>query len=219
MKKIKILSIFVIAFILNFNQITEAKAKEKNCFYCKDYKYLKDWPEEKRPKGFIYEKINYPKDMFSKKTHKNSYFIKKRASEKVGHRFVKAKSTLNKYQHLMIRDSAYFEAMFNETLNQNLASVESLENLKKARDAIRQSLKISPNAASSEAVYKFWATGKMMTKIYKQNKKNIKKNKIKKNKEISKRIKILKDLKKQVSITKTNAQKAATIEADKSINE
>ena len=219
MKKIKILSIFFIAFILNFNQITQAKAKEKNCFYCKDYKYLKDWPEEKRPKAFIYEKINYPKDMFSKKTLKNSKFIKKRASEKVGHRFVKAKSTLNKYQHLMIRDSAYFEAMFNETLNQNLASVESLENLKKARDAIRQSLKISPNASSSEAVYKFWATGKMMTKIYKQNKKNKKKNKIKKNKEISKRIKILKDLKKQVNITKTNAQKAATIEADKSINE
>ena len=53
MKKIKILSIFFIAFILNFNQITQAKAKEKNCFYCKDYKYLKDWPEEKRPKAFI----------------------------------------------------------------------------------------------------------------------------------------------------------------------
>ena len=219
MKKIKILSIFFIAFILNFNQITQAKAKEKNCFYCKDYKYLKDWPEDKITKAFIYEKINYTKDMFSKKTLKNSKFIKKRASEKVGHRFVKAKSKLNKYQHLMIRDSAYFEAMFNETLNQNLASVESLENLKKARDAIRQSLKISPNAASSESVYKFLATGKMMTKIYKQNKKNIKKNKIKKNKEISKRIKILKDLKKQVNITKTNAQKAAKIEADKSINE
>ena len=38
-------------------------------------------------------------------------------------------------------------------------------------------------------------------------------------KEISKRIKILKDLKKQITITKTNAQRAATIEADKSINE
>ena len=58
-----------------------------------------------------------------------------------------------------------------------------------------------------------------MTKIYKQNKKNKKKNKIKKNKEILKKIKILNNLKKQVIITKTNAQKAATIEADKSINE
>lgn len=219
MKILKILSIFVIIFILNFNLNAQAQAKEKNCFYCKDYKYLKDWPEEKRPKAFIYEKINYPKDMFSKITHKNSIFIKKSASKKVGNRFVKGKSKLSKYQHLMIRDSAYFEAMFNETLNQKLASVESLENLKKARDAIRQSLKISHNAPSSEAVYKFWATGKMMTKIYKQNKKNEKKNKIKKNKEISKRIKILKDLKKQINITKTNAQKAATIEADKSINQ
>ena len=41
-------------------------AKEKNCFYCKKYKYLKDWPVEKRPSAFIYEKINYPKDMFIK---------------------------------------------------------------------------------------------------------------------------------------------------------
>ena len=51
-------------------------------FFVKDYKYLKDWPEEKRPKAFIYEKINYPKDMFSKITHKNSIFIKKSASKK-----------------------------------------------------------------------------------------------------------------------------------------
>ena len=35
----------------------------------------------------------------------------------------------------MIRDSAYFEAMFNESLNERV-TVESLENLKKARDAI-----------------------------------------------------------------------------------
>ena len=150
-------------------------AKEKNCFYCKEYKYLKDWPIEKRPSAFIYEKINYPKDMFIKDTLKNSYFIKKRASEKVGYRFIKSKGSLKKYQHLMIRDSAYFEAMFNETLNERGASVESLESLKKARDAIRQSLKISPNAKSSEAVYKFWATGKMMTQIYKKNKKDKKK--------------------------------------------
>jgi len=109
--------------------------------------------------------------------------------------------------------------MFNESLNEKGAKVESLESLKKARDALRQSLKISPNAKSSEAVYKFWATGKMMTKIYKKNKKNKKKKESLKNDEISKRVKILKELKKQIMITKTNAQRAATIEADKSINE
>ena len=216
MKKKKIL-LFLIIIILNFDH--KLKAKEKNCFFCKEYKYLKDWPEEKRPKAYIYEKINYPKDMFDKATLEHSHFIKKRASEKVGYRFVKARGSLKRYQHLMIRDSAYFEAMFNETLNKKMSKVESLENLKKARDAIRQSLNISPNAKSSEAVYKFWATGKMMTKIYKQNKKNKKKQKIEKNKEISKRVKILKDLKKQINITKTNAQRAATIEAEKSINE
>ena len=58
-----------------------------------------------------------------------------------------------------------------------------------------------------------------MTKIYKENKQNKKKKKSIESKEISKRIKILKDLKKQITITKTNAQRAATIEADKSINE
>ncbi len=217
MKKSKIFLILIFFFILNINH--KIVAEEKDCFYCKEYKYLKDWPEEKRPRVFIYEKIIYPKDMFDKATLKNSRFIKKRASEKVGIRFVKSKGSLKKYQHLMIRDSAYFEAMFNESLNEKGAKVESLESLKKARDALRQSLKISPNAKSSEAVYKFWATGKMMTKIYKKNKKNKKKKESLKNDEISKRVKILKELKKQIMITKTNAQRAATIEADKSINE
>ena len=57
-----------------------------------------------------------------------------------------------------------------------------------------------------------------MTKIYNQNKKNKKKKK-KDDEEIIKRVKILNDLKKQITITKSNAQKAATIEADKSIND
>ena len=216
MKNFKTYTIFFLILILNI-QFTEAK--EKKCFYCKEYKTLKDWPVDKRPSTFVYEKINYPDDMFSKATLKNSRFIKKRSSEKVGIRFVKSKGSLNKYQHLMIRDSAYFEAMFNESLNEKNISVEKIENLKKARDAIRQSLKISPNAKSSEAVYKFWATGKMMTKIYKSNKKNKKKNKMIKDKEVNKRIQILEKLRKQIIITKTNAQRAATIEADKSIND
>ena len=73
MKKKKIL-LFLIIIILNFDQ--KLKANEKNCFFCKEYKYLKDWPEEKRPKAYIYEKINYPKDMFDKATLEHSHFIK-----------------------------------------------------------------------------------------------------------------------------------------------
>ena len=54
---------------------------KKNCFYCKKYKYLKDWPTDKRPKAFIHEKINYPEDMFSKTTIKNIKNINKLPSE------------------------------------------------------------------------------------------------------------------------------------------
>ena len=36
---------------------------------------------------------------------------------------------------------------------------------------MRMSLKISPNASTSEAVMKFWATGKMLIKADKLNKK------------------------------------------------
>ena len=209
---------YILIFLAILNFPNSLNAKEKNCFYCKKYKYLKDWPTDKRPKAFIYEKINYPEDMFSKTTIKNSKHIKKRATEKVNIRFVKSKGSLKKYQHLMIKDAAYFEAMFNETLQEKRSTVESIENLKKARDAIRQSLKISPNASSSEAIYKFWATGKMMTIIYKKNKKNKQKKKMLEDKEVKKRIKILEDLKKQIQITKINAQKAAIMEAEKSIN-
>ena len=42
-------------------------------------------------------------------------------------RFVKGKSSLNKYQHHMIRDMAYFEALYNEMLNDKKAKVETLE--------------------------------------------------------------------------------------------
>ena len=205
----------ILSFVLLINITPNLKATEKKCFYCKKYKYLKDWPVEERPLAFVYEEIVYPKGMFDDKALKNKHILIKRAGQKVAHRFIKAKGQLNKYQHLMIKDSAYFEVMFNEKLNKKLTKVESLESLKKARDAIRQSLKISPNASTSEAIYKFWATGKMMTKIYNQNKKKKKKNE----EEIIKRVKILSDLKKQIIITKTNAQKAATIEADKTIND
>ena len=109
--------------------------------------------------------------MFSKQSNRTSKTRQSAAGKKVYHRFVKAKSQLNKYQHLMIRDMSYFEALFNEMLNDKKAKVETLESLKKGREAMRMSLQISPKAKTSEAVFKFWATGKMLTKAYKLNKK------------------------------------------------
>ncbi len=106
--------------------------------------------------------------------HKNHSTSKKKqsaAGKKVYARFVKGKGELNKYQHHMIRDMAYFEALFNEMLNDKNAKVETLEGLKKGREAMRMSLNISPKAKSSEAVLKFWATGKMLYAAYKKNKK------------------------------------------------
>ena len=87
--------------------------------------------------------------------HKNHSTSKKKqsaAGKKVYARFVKGKGELNKYQHHMIRDMAYFEALFNEMLNDKNAKVETLEGLKKGREAMRMSLQISPKAKASEAV-------------------------------------------------------------------
>ncbi len=191
--------------------------KEKDCVYCKKYEKLKDWPESERPEAFIYEEIDYPEGMF----HKNQKTSKKKqgeAGKKVYQRFVKGKSRLNKYQHLMIRDMAYFEALFNEMLNDPKAKVETLEGLKKGREAMRMSLKISPKAKASEAVLKFWATGKMLKLAHKKNKKK-KKKKAKIDPEIAERAAVLANLKKQLAIAKINAQRAATIEAQKKIEE
>ena len=142
------------------------------------------------------------------------------AGKKVYQRFVKGKSQLNKYQHHMIRDMAYFEALFNEMLNDNNAKVETLESLKKGREAMRMSLKISPKASSSEAVLKFWATGKM---LYQANKLNKKKKKKKQSEaldpDIAERAAVLANLKKQIALAKVNAQRAATIKAQDKIKE
>ena len=142
------------------------------------------------------------------------------AGKKVYQRFVKGKSQLNKYQHHMIRDMAYFEALFNEMLNDKNAKVETLEGLKKGREAMRMSLKISPKASSSEAVLKFWATGKM---LYQANKLNKKKKKKKQSEaldpEIAERAAVLANLKKQIALAKVNAQRAATIKAQDKIKE
>ena len=213
--KIFFSTIFI--FILSISLLEAAKKKDedKDCLYCNKYEKLKEWPESERPEAFIYEEVDYPKEMF----HKQNNTSKRRqgeAGKKVYGRFVKGKGQLNKYQHLMIRDMAYFEALFNEMLNDPKASVETLEGLKKGREAMRMSLQISPKAKTSEAVLKFWATGKMLKLAYKKNKKK-KKKKAKIDPEISERAAVLASMKKQIATAKVNAQRAATIEAQKQI--
>ena len=141
------------------------------------------------------------------------------AGRKVYQRFVKGKGELNKYQHHMIRDMAYFEALFNEMLNDKNASVETLEGIKKGREAMRMSLNISPKAKTSEAVLKFWATGKMLYAAHKKNKKKKKKKAKKLTPEIAERAAVLANLKKQIATAKVNAQRAATITAQEKIEE
>jgi len=214
--RILFITILIIAVSIFSSEAVEKKdEKEKDCIYCKKYETMADWPESERPEAFIYEEINYPKKMF----HKNMKTSKKRqgeAGKKVYARFVKGKSSLNKYQHLMIRDMAYFEALFNEMLNDHKAKVETVEGLKKGREAMRMSLNISPKAKSSEAILKFWATGKMLKAAFKKNKKK-KKKKAKIDPEIAERAAVLANLKKQIATAKVNAQRAATIEAQKKI--
>ena len=216
--KIFLLTTIISFFLISFSEAGKKKDKEdKDCVYCKKYEKLKDWPEDERPIAFIYEEINYPEGMFSKQ-RKTSKLRQEEAGKKVYARFVKSKSSLNKYQHLMIRDMAYFEALFNEMLNDPKASVETLEGLKKGREAMRMSLQISPKAKASEAVLKFWATGKMLTIAHKKNKKKRKK-KQKVDPEIAERAAVLANMKKQIATAKVNAQRAATIEAQKKIEE
>ena len=216
--RILFITIVIIAVSIFSLEAEEKKdEKEKDCIYCKKYETMADWPESERPEAFIYEEINYPEKMF----HKNMKTSKKRqgeAGKKVYARFVKGKSSLNKYQHLMIRDMAYFEALFNEMLNDKKAKVETLEGLKKGREAMRMSLNISPKAKSSEAILKFWSTGKMLKAAFKKNKKK-KKKKAKIDPEIAERAAVLANLKKQIATAKVNAQRAATIEAQKKIEE
>ena len=218
---INITKIFLIAFtiVLLGLSFSEAKKKEKeeekDCLYCNKYEKLEEWPESERPEAFIYEEVDYPKEMFHKQ-NKTSKLRQGESGKKVYARFVKGKGQLNKYQHLMIRDMAYFEALFNEMLNDKNASVETLEGLKKGREAMRMSLQISPKAKTSEAVLKFWATGKMLKLAHKKNKKK-KKKKAKIDPEISQRAAVLANMKKQIATAKVNAQRAATIEAQKQI--
>ena len=213
--KIFILIIAAILITTTFSEAAKKKKKEKDCIYCKKYEKMVDWPESERPAAFIWEDVKYPEGMFLP----TSDTPKKKQGEaggKVYNRFVKNKGSLNKYQHHMIRDMAYFEALFNEMLKDKRAKVETLEGLKKGREAMRMSLKISPNAKTSEAVLKFWATGKMLKAAWKQNKKK-KKKKQKVDPEIAERAAVLAGMKQQIALAKTNAQRAATIEAQKKI--
>jgi len=211
----KILLVVVTAVLITTTFANAKKKKEKDCIYCKKYEKMKDWPESERPAAFIWEDVDYPEGMFLD----TSTTPKKKQGEaggKVYNRFVKNKGSLNKYQHLMIRDMAYFEALFNEMLKDKRAKVETVEGLKKGREAMRMSLQISPKAKTSEAVYKFWATGKMLKAAWKQNKKK-KKKKANMDPEIAERAAVLANMKKQIALAKVNAQRAATIEAQKQI--
>ena len=217
LKKFFFLTLAILILLITYSEAAKKKdKKEKDCTYCIEYEKLSDWPESQRPAAFIYEEFEYPEGMFSKQSNKDSKKRQGAAGKKVYQRFVKGKAELNKYQHLMIRDMAYFEALFNEMLNDPKASVETLEGLKKGREAMRMSLQISPNAKASEAVVKFWATGKMLKKAYKLNKKK-KKKRAKVDPEIAERAAVLANMKKQIAVAKVNAQRAATIEAQKQI--
>jgi len=213
--KLFFLSVIIIFLGTSFSEAAEKKKDEKDCQYCEKYETLEDWPESERPAAFIYEEFDYPEGMFTKKQDDS----KKRqgaAGGKVYGRFVKNKGSLNKYQHLMIRDMAYFEALYNEMLNDKKTKVETLEGLKKGREAMRMSLQISPKAKTSEAVLKFWATGKMLKAAWQKNKKKKKKAV---DPEIAERAAVLANLKKQIATAKVNAQRAATIQAQKKITE
>ena len=218
-KFIRALLISLLLFSFS-SSISFSAEEKKDCLYCEKFETMKDWPVSERPKAFIFEEVKYPEEMFSKQVSKKSKTRQATAGKKVYARFVKGKGELNKYQHYMIRDMAYFEAYYNEMLNDKNAKVETLEGLKKGREAMRMSLKISPNASTSEAVMKFWATGKMLTKAHKLNKKKSKKKlKAKIDPEIADRAAILANIKKQIAVAKVNAQRAATIEAQKKIGE
>ena len=220
LKKISLIILSVLILSIASSGAATKDEKKKECLYCEKYEKMSDWPESERPKEFIYEEVEYPNEMFGKYDKINSKNRKAAAGKKVYKTFVKQKGSLNKKQHEMVQNMAYFEALYNETLNDPKATVESVEGLKKGREAMIMSLKISPKASTSEAVLKFWATGKMLTKAYKLNKK--KKKKVQKqvvDPDIAERAAVLASLKKQIATAKVNAQRAATIEAQKKIGE
>ena len=105
-KSIKILLVILVTvFVATTFAEAKKKKKEKDCIYCHKYEKMSDWPESERPAAFIWEDVKYPEGMFLP----TSDTPKKKQGEaggKVYKRFVKGKSSLNKYQHHMIRDMA-----------------------------------------------------------------------------------------------------------------
>ena len=130
---LRFLVVIISTFVISASAADAAEKKKdkdkKDCVYCQKYEKLKDWPESERPIAFIYEEFDYPKGMFSKQSNKDSKSRQGMTGKKVFQRFVKGKGQLNKYQHLMIRDMAYFEALFNEMLNGTNSCAPYTDNL------------------------------------------------------------------------------------------
>ncbi len=192
---------------------------ERSCKYCIVYEKMKDWPDLMRPSAYTYEHVVYPEKMFHK-TLKKSKQKQSAAGKKVYQRLVKGKSQLNKYPEHFIRDLAYYEALFNEMLNNPKTKVEKLESIKRGRDSLRASLQISKNARTSEAVLKYWAVGKLLkkAKIKKKKKKKKKEDEQKIDLEIIQRASLLAELKNQIRSIKVNSHHAVAIEAQKQID-
>ena len=215
----KLLGIMVLGLLVcGLAEAAKDKKKDKSedtpkCIYCEKFEKLEKWPTSERPKAYIFEEIKYPADMFKKNEGKTSKSRQAKSGQKVYIRFVKGKAQLNKNHPNMVSDMAYLESLFNEMLNDPQSKLKTSESLITARDAMRMSLQISPKAKASEAVMKFWTLGKMM----KKGRVKIKK-KPKIDLEIAERVAVLTMLKKQIVLTKINAQRAATVEAQKEID-
>ena len=162
---VSVCSVFLLVPV--FALYAEEKVEEKDCAYCLKYEKLMDWPEEERPKIFIYQDdINYPKGMFGSESKM------KAAGQKIAYRFVKKKKDLGNKPGPMIMDMAYFEVLINEMLNIPTTEVEKVEKLLKVRSAFRQSLNISSSASAQEAILKFYSLGKMMRSAKKKKTKS-----------------------------------------------
>lgn len=188
---------------------------ERSCKYCIAYEKMKDWPDLMRPSAYTYEHVVYPEKMFHKSLKKSKQ-KQSAAGKKVYQRLVKGKSRLNKYPEHFIRDLAYYEALFNEMLNNPKTKVEKLESIKRGRDSLRASLQISKNAKTSEAVLKYWAVGKLLKKAKIKKKKKEDEQKI--DLEIIQRASLLAELKNQIRSIKVNSHHAVAIEAQKQID-
>jgi len=178
---------------------------------------MKDWPDLMRPFAYTYEHVVYPEKMFHKNLKKSKQ-KQSAAGKKVYQRLVKGKSQLNKYPEHFIRDLAYYEALFNEMLNNPSTKVEKLESIKRGRDSLRASLQISKNARTSEAVLKYWAVGKLLKKAKIKKKKKKKEDEQKIDLEIIQRASLLAELKNQIRSIKVNSHHAVAIEAQKQID-